>query len=141
MYIRNKPIIQILVVSIMMMLMLAACSTPEQPELPLLTQREDRLSEPPTPENPSQADLGAHVYYQVCMACHGDLGQGLTDEWREVWGEDSNCWKSKCHASNHPPQGFIIEKTCCPEVLGPEPLQGFDNALELFTYNSESMPW
>jgi len=141
MYIRNKPIIQILVVGITLMFILAACSTPEQPELPLLTMREDRLSEPPTPDTPSQADLGAHVYYQVCMACHGDMGQGLTDEWRDVWSEDRNCWKSKCHAANHPPQGFAIEKTCCPEVLGYDVLLGFDNAQELFTYNSESMPW
>lgn len=102
----------------------------------------DRLAAPFMPENPSQADLGAHVYYQVCMACHGDFGQGLTDEWREVWEEDANCWqRGGCHGPDHPDHGFEIPTTCCPAVLGENALTRFDNAQELFTYNSETMPW
>ena len=125
---------------------LAAVDTP--PMLPEPTENppsqetiKERLSPPPMPDNPTQADFGAQVYYQVCMACHGDRGQGLTKEWRAVWEEDSNCWKSECHAPNHPPQGFEIPKTCCKAVLGPTALVRFDNAQELHTYLEASMPW
>jgi hypothetical protein len=101
----------------------------------------DRLAAPPLPPEPSQADLGAHVYYQVCMACHGDKGQGLTDEWRAVWGEDSNCWQSECHSFDHPPQGFFLIRTCCKAVMGPGTLARFENGQQLFTYIIETMPW
>lgn len=67
----------------------------------------DRLSAPPVSDNPTQLECGAYHYAQVCMACHGDKGQGLTEEWRAAWGEkEQNCWQSKCHAGNHPPEGF-----------------------------------
>jgi hypothetical protein len=101
----------------------------------------DRLAAPPLPNNPSQADLGAQVYYQVCMACHGDRGQGLTEEWREEWGEDSYCWQSGCHGPDHPPWGFSFPKTCCPPVLEGTLLTRFNNAQELFQYLVETMPW
>lgn len=105
------------------------------------TPEVDRLAAPPMPENPTQADLGAQVYYQVCMACHGDKGQGLTEEWRLVWEEDYNCWQSECHGNNHPPHGFSFPKTCCTAVIGPTTLANYKNAQELFTYIVETMPW
>ncbi len=101
----------------------------------------DRLAAPPLPENPSQADLGAQVYYQVCMACHGDRGQGLTEEWRAVWDEDSYCWQSGCHGPDHPPWGFSFSETCCPPVLEGTLLTRFENAQDLFLYLVETMPW
>lgn len=101
----------------------------------------DRLAAPPLPDNPSQADLGAQVYYQVCMACHGDRGQGLTEEWRVEWKEDSNCWQSGCHGPDHPPWGFSILETCCPPVLEGTLLNRFKNAQELHQYLVETMPW
>ena len=104
------------------------------------TPRADRLSAPPLPTNPSQVDRGAQVYYQVCMACHGDLGQGLTDEWREAWGADSNCWESKCHGPNHPPHGFSFPRIT-RAVIGPGTLARFRNAEELHDYIAKTMPW
>ena len=56
-----------------------------------------RLEQPPTAAPPGQLDRGASYYWGVCMACHGDYGQGLTDEWRNSFGEDRNCWESGCH--------------------------------------------
>jgi mono/diheme cytochrome c family protein len=100
----------------------------------------DRLGAPPLPANPSQADLGHAVYYQVCMACHGDRGQGLTDEWRDAWGGDSNCWESKCHGPNHPPHGFSFPKVTSP-IVGAGTLFRFENALELHDYLVDTMPW
>jgi cytochrome c len=93
------------------------------------------------PENPTQADLGAEVYYQVCMACHGDRGQGLTDEWRAAWAPgDQNCWQAKCHAANHPPQGFELVRYV-PPLVGKGVLTRFQNAAILQAYISSQMPW
>jgi mono/diheme cytochrome c family protein len=100
----------------------------------------DRLAAPSLPAEPTQADYGALVYYQVCMACHGDKGQGLTDEWRAIWEEDSNCWKSKCHGPNHPPWGFEFPKISSP-VIGSGSLGRFYTAQDLHQYTIDTMPW
>lgn len=101
----------------------------------------DRLASPVMPSKPSQADKGAYVFYQVCMACHGDRGQGLTDEWREGgFGEDSNCWQSDCHGNNHPREGFGLVKTI-PPVFGPGTFTRFKNGQELHDYLVKTMPW
>lgn len=108
---------------------------------PDMPQQVDRLAAPVMPPNPVQADYGAQVYYGVCMACHGDRGQGLTDEWRETWGEDANCWQSGCHGPDYPPGGFRIPETCCTAVLGEHTLLRFQNGQELFDYLADTMPW
>ena len=117
---------------------------PNKKLTPAVTPGVDRLAPPPTKSPPSQADLGGVMYTQVCMACHGDRGQGLTDEWRSIWsdsnGDDSYCWASKCHGPSHPPHGFSFPYIV-PAVFGPQALTRFDNALELFNYNSQKMPW
>ena len=92
------------------------------------------------PPNPSQADLGAEPYRQICLACHGDWGQGLTEEWRSTWDEDKNCWQSKCHASNHPPWGFEFPQSV-PAVLGPDALHRFSTAASLYENIQNTMPW
>ena len=91
------------------------------------------------PEDATQLEYGTEVYRLVCKACHGDKGQGLTDDWRAQWEpEDQNCWQSKCHALNHPPDGFYMPQV--PAVLG-QPIRGFGTALNLYTYNHKFMPW
>ena len=102
-----------------------------------------RLDPPPTENPPGQVDEGAKYYWGVCMACHGDKGQGLTDEWRvNAFGEDANCWASKCHASNHPPQGFVIpQDPPVPALAGPGKLARFSNTFDLYQYIYETMPW
>ena len=75
------------------------------------------------------------------MACHGDRGQGLTDDWRQRgFGEDQNCWQSKCHATNHPPEGFSLVRFI-PPAIGPNTLPRFTTAHELHDYLLASMPW
>lgn len=101
---------------------------------------DDDLSMPVLPPNPSQADLGSELYYQICLACHGDWGQGLSDGWRAEWGEDQDCWQSKCHASNHPPWGFELPREI-PPVLGMGSLARYSNATELYDYILHKMPW
>jgi len=100
-----------------------------------------RLAPPPTVYPPAQADEGAQVYYLVCMACHGDKGQGLTEEWRNVLSpEDRNCWQSKCHASNHPPEGFKMPDYV-PPVVGAGLISAFGDALNLHDFLKARMPW
>jgi quinol-cytochrome oxidoreductase complex cytochrome b subunit len=95
-----------------------------------------------TSKTPNQLETGSLKYWGVCMACHGDRGQGLTEEWKGAFGEDRNCWKSGCHGFNHPPQGFLIPKDkIIPAVAGPGSLARFKNAQELHDYILASMPW
>jgi len=101
----------------------------------------ERLAPPPTVYPARQADEGAQVYYLVCMACHGDKGQGLTEEWRNVLDPaDRNCWQSKCHAANHPPEGFVLPKYV-PPAVGPGLLSEYGTALNLHDFLKARMPW
>lgn len=99
------------------------------------------IYEPVLPANPLLADKGAAKYWAVCMACHGDRGQGLTDEWRQRgFGEDMDCWQSKCHGNNHPPEGFRLVRVV-PPAIGPSTLRRFTTAVELHDYLLAKMPW
>lgn len=90
---------------------------------------------------PTQVDRGKATYSHYCSACHGDVGQGLTDEWRSTWPpEDQNCWQSKCHALNHPPEGFIFPKKV-PALIGPGTLTRFQTALQLQGFIRGAMPY
>lgn len=101
----------------------------------------ERLQQPPMPANPTLADKGAQTWWNVCMACHGDAGQGLTDEWRETaFGEDMNCWEAKCHGPRHPEYGFTFPRIV-PPAWGGGTLKRFVTASELQGYLKETMPW
>ena len=125
---KRQSLSQQLILGLLVILLVTACGSIENSDevvplpTPTLPARTDvqkpglvelidaQKNAPYMPPEPSQADHGAQVYYQICLACHGDWGQGLTEEWRDTWGEDKNCWQSKCHAPNHPPWGFEIPK-------------------------------
>jgi mono/diheme cytochrome c family protein len=110
------------------------------PEL-ILTLTYNRLDKPRVSTPSTQADQGAVYYWLVCIPCHGDKGQGLTDEWREVFGpEEKNCWQAKCHGKRHPDDGFELPHAA-PPVLGPTALDRFNNAEELHRLIATSMPW
>ena len=102
-----------------------------------------RLTRPPVSSSPSQAEQGSQIYWGVCMACHGDRGQGLTDEWRgAAFGPDANCWKSRCHGKDHPPEGFEIPKTTfIPALTAPGSLARFLTARDLHDFILANMPW
>lgn len=105
------------------------------------TPTSDRLAPWPTVYPPSQADTGAQEYYQRCMVCHGDRGQGLTAEWRGALDPaDQDCWQSGCHNVRHPPGGFIFPKAV-PAVIGPTTLMRFETAQELFEFMRATMPF
>jgi cytochrome c len=89
----------------------------------------------------TQVDYGAEIYRLVCKACHGDKGQGLTPDWIAQWApDDQNCWQSKCHAANHPPDGFALPREI-PAVTGETITNRFVSATQLHGYIAATMPW
>ncbi len=97
----------------------------------------DRLAIPTPPENPTQAEMGNIVYYYHCMPCHGDVGQGLTDEWREVWVEDHrNCWARGCHGGRIEDEGFPLPRY----IPGVQDLSFFSTPEDLHDYLALTHP-
>lgn len=106
---------------------------------PVPTQ--DRLAEPTLPADPSQADRGAQVYWLSCLPCHGDHGQGLTDEFRATYPkEEQNCWQSGCHGKNPYEDGFSIPKQI-PALVGEKTLAKFSSGAQLHAYIQAAMPF
>lgn len=108
---------------------------------PVSTPTIDRLAEPTLPANPAQADYGAQQFWFQCLPCHGDRGQGLTDEFRELYPpEEQNCWESGCHGPRFYENGWTIPDVV-PALIGKGTLQKFPNALVLQAYIKASMPY
>ena len=101
----------------------------------------DRLAQPTLPADPNQADQGSQVYWLSCLPCHGDRGQGLTEEFIQTYPEeDRNCWTSGCHGARPYEDGFTIPKYI-PPVIGEGTLQKFSNAAALRSYIHAAMPY
>lgn len=112
-----------------------------QEPTPLVTPTIDRLAAPPTVPAPTQADEGAQLFWLHCQPCHGDQGQGLTDEWRAQYPEeDRNCWGSGCHGKRPYADGFILPTTV-PPVIGGNSLSRFENLAQLYGYVRLAMPY
>lgn len=106
-----------------------------------LTPTPDRLAEPTLPASPSQADLGAQVYWLSCLPCHGDRGQGLTDEFRAAYPpDDQYCWARGCHGEVPYDNGFTLPKTI-PGVVGDRALAKFSDGAQLYSYIHAAMPY
>lgn len=101
----------------------------------------DRLAAPPTVFPPTQADNGAQLFWLYCQPCHGDQGQGLTDEWRSQYPEDhQNCWLGGCHGKSPYPEGFALPPTV-PAVIGDGTLFRFGTVGQVFEYIRAKMPF
>lgn len=110
----------------------AAPPTPEPQPI-----ESDRLALPVLPDNPSQIDLGNYSYYYNCMPCHGDQGQGLTEEFRNLWVEDHrNCWARGCHAGRPKDEGFPIPRY----IPGVKHLARFKDQQALYQYLKATHP-
>ncbi len=127
-------------------LLLAALIIQEGTALPVSPQVTpmptiDRLAEPTLPAAPSQADYGAQLYWLYCLPCHGDKGQGLTDEFRETYPpEDNNCWGRGCHGRNPYEGGFTLPPTV-PRLIGAGALTKFSTVAVLNGYIRGAMPF
>jgi cytochrome c len=101
----------------------------------------DRLAQPTLPAVPSQADHGAQVYWLSCMPCHGEKGQGLTDEFRKTYpAEEEYCWESGCHGARPYENGFTLPMKI-PGVIGESTLAKFTDAAQLNAYIRATMPF
>jgi len=114
----------------------------EQQATPVNTlSASERLLKPTLPAKPSQADQGAQDYWLYCLACHGERGQGLTEEFRETYPPDEiNCWKSGCHGKTPYEFGFTLP-TKIPAVIGQNTLAKFSDAAQLNSYIRAAMPF
>ena len=100
----------------------------------------DPLAEPPLPENPTEYELGRNLYWHWCMTCHGDVGQGLTDEFRGIWEEDhQDCWGRGCHAGYPGDMGFPIP-TVVPALVREAHLKQFSCIQELSAFLKATHP-
>ncbi len=108
---------------------------------PDTTPTPDRLAPPPTVASPNQADEGAQLYWLHCQPCHGDVGQGLTDDWRAQYPpEDQYCWNSGCHGPSPYKQEFQLP-TAVPAVIGDGALIKFPTLDSVYRYVSVAMPY
>jgi cytochrome c len=101
----------------------------------------DRLAEPALSENASQQQRGAHDFWLHCLPCHGDAGQGLTLEFRQLYPEDhQNCWASGCHGKRPYDNGWTLPDRV-PALVGPGVLASFQTAANLQAYLRAVMPF
>lgn len=95
----------------------------------------DRLAEPEVSNNPSQYERGRYLYWMHCMPCHGDIGQGLTDEFREIWVEDhQNCWARGCHGGRVMDEGFPVPRDIPAVISENGEVLAFSSPEELYEY-------
>jgi hypothetical protein len=75
------------------------------------------------------------------MPCHGDQGQGLTDEFRRVWVEDhQNCWARGCHSGKWPEKDSFPIPTIVPALVKGDHLARFSLLQDLSDYLKTTHP-
>jgi hypothetical protein len=100
----------------------------------------DPFAEPPLPANPTELELGRNLYWHWCMPCHGDRGQGLTDEFRGYWVADhQNCWARGCHNIHGDNMGFPIP-TIVPGIVQDDHLAQFATLQEFTGFLKATHP-
>jgi cytochrome c len=115
-------------------------TTIAQQDVVSATPTYDPLVEPPLPENPTEYELGRNLYWHWCMTCHGDKGQGLTDEFRSIWDKDhQNCWGRGCHAGHNNDMGFPIP-TVVPALVSDSHLAQFASVQALSDFLKATHP-
>ena len=111
------------------------------PPTPIPQPIADPLAIPVLPENPTQVQRGEVAYYYHCMPCHGDRGQGLTDDFRSLWVEDhQNCWAVGCHGGRVSDEGFPIPRSVPPVNSPTSILTKFPEAESLYSYLQSTHP-
>jgi hypothetical protein len=114
-----------------------ARASPPRPDSEPDSMIPEVFQEPQLSENPTQVEQGAYSYFYHCMPCHGDHGQGLTDEFRMLWVPDhQNCWAPGCHVGREGDEGFPIPRTV-PGLLA---LDRFPDPESLFIYLKVTHP-
>ncbi len=100
----------------------------------------DPFKEPPLPPYPTKYELGRNLYWHWCMTCHGDRGQGLTDEFRRIWDPDhQNCWARGCHSGRPGETGLPIP-TVVPPLVDEDHLVQFSSQEALADFLKATHP-
>ena len=116
---KTKPILILLMPGALLIGLASLTSLPIQAryDAPAPSPTYDPFAQPPLPENPSQLELGRYLFWRYCMPCHGDVGQGLTDEFRLQWEpEHQNCWARGCHSGRYADDSFPVPTVVPPNV-------------------------
>ena len=100
----------------------------------------DPFAQPPLSDNPTELELGRYLYWRYCMPCHGDKGQGLTDEFRAMWEPDhQNCWARGCHSGRYASDSFPVP-TVVPPLIRSDQLSRFANTQDLSVFLKATHP-
>lgn len=100
-----------------------------------------RLDPPHMSTNPTQLERGAYAFWLYCLPCHGDRGQGLTVEFRQLYPPDhQDCWASGCHGERPYPNGWTLPAQV-PALIGAGALANFPNAAALHAFVQTAMPF
>ena len=133
-------IIFITVTSFLILISSAPNFAHAQEPFPTPTLTYEPLAEPVVPDNPTELELGRNWYWHNCMTCHGDVGQGLTDEFRAIWPEDhQNCWAHGCHGGRSDDEGFPIP-TIVPALVSDAKLAQFTSQQQFFEFLKATHP-
>ena len=125
-----------------MLIFISLFSLSVQPALaqdPIPTPTYDPLAQPELPENPTDLEMGRYLFWRHCMPCHGDVGQGLTDDFRALWEDHANCWDRGCHGGRKEDEGFPIP-TIIPAIVTEDRLMQFASDEELFAFLKATHP-
>ena len=96
---------------------------------------------PPAATGDAQLEQGESLYNLYCITCHGDRMHGLDPAWIAQWPADrQNCWQSKCHMENYPPDGFVLPREV-PALAGAGSLTKFGTAADLHAFINVRMPF
>ena len=106
---------------------------------PVPTPIYDPLAQPELPPNPTDLEMGRYLFWRHCMPCHGDVGQGLTDDFRALWEEHADCWGRGCHGGKTDDEGFPIP-TVIPAIVTEDHLSQFTSEEELFEFLKTTHP-
>lgn len=88
----------------------------------------------------AQIAQGKALFDFHCATCHGLQGGGIAEALRRFPLPEQNCWQSKCHTFNHPPEGFIFPKYI-PPLFGQGALSRFTSAQDVFDFVTTNMPF
>lgn len=88
----------------------------------------------------AQGAQGKALFDFHCATCHGLQGGGIAEALRRFPLPEQNCWQSKCHTFNHPPEGFIFPKYV-PPLFNRGALSRFTSAQDVFDFVTTNMPF
>lgn len=102
---------------------------------------EGRFREATETQEPDAVKMGEKVYCQRCRTCHGDRGQGLTTEFRQLFPlELQDCWAGGCHGDLRYEGGFSLPAEV-PPVIGELTQARFGSTFSLDGYLRAAMPY